>query len=129
MGACRFVQPQITRLPLSGGEWIEVKNELNVGEWFDMFALLGEAKMRRDLMRAQILAYVVNWSLRDAAGQPVTFSAETLGHLDLGTYREIDVAVSAHINAQEATRTDTKNETGGEPTSAPTSPSVESSPA
>lgn len=129
MARCRFVQPQITRLALSDGEWIEVKNELSVGEWFDMFTSMGEAKMRRDLMRAQILAYVVNWSLRDATGQPEKFSADSLGHLDLGTYHEIDEALSAHINAQTARRDERKNDPDGESTSAPISSSAVSSPA
>jgi hypothetical protein len=109
MARCRFVEPKLARLPLSDGEWIEVKDVLNVGEWFDMFATLGEAKMRRDLVRAQILAYVVGWSLRDASGQPVPFSGEALAHLDLETYKEIDEAVGAHINAQEAAKVEEKS--------------------
>ena len=126
MSRCRFVQPKIARLPLSDGDWIEVKQSLNVGEWFDMFASVGETKMRRDLVRAQIVAYLVEWSLRDPDGQPVPFSAAALGHLDIETYREIDDAIAAHINGQEASKSDPKAK-DGETTSVPISPSVVSS--
>jgi hypothetical protein len=38
MARCRFVQPDVVRLPLSDGDFIDVKRELSAGEQRRMFA-------------------------------------------------------------------------------------------
>jgi hypothetical protein len=80
---CRFVSPAIVRLPLSGGDWIEVKKRLSVSdERESMQQIMGEVGpdgWRRPNVKmigiAEVLAYLVDWSFRDAQGQPVKVSA------------------------------------------------------
>ena len=74
-----FVIPQVVRLPLPGGHWIDVKREITFGEQEEMFA-----RMRRQMApgevpvldttrirRSRMQAYVVGWSFVDPAGRPV----------------------------------------------------------
>lgn len=104
MSRCRFVQPDIVRLPLSDDDWIDVKRELTTGEQRDMFG-----EMRRQLVpgespifdgvqvgRARTAAYVVAWSFVDAGGKPVSVSRSAFDSLDVETSAEILAALDTH---------------------------------
>lgn len=129
---CRFVTPKVVRLPLSDGDWIEVKERLTVGEERDAFQqVVGEVSpegWRRPnvamLGVAEIVAYLVDWSLRDALDKPVAVNLDAVRSLDKDTFKEIEQAVTAHIEAMDAAEVARKNGQGGESGSAPTSPSV-----
>jgi hypothetical protein len=126
------VNGDVVRLPLDGGDWVEVKAELNAGEMHDLFAeTIGE--MRPDGARtldlkkvpfASLLAYIVRWSLLDTQGRPQPFSESALRGVDGDTYREIRVAVDQHIAAVEAKREARKNGQGGAIESPAISPSL-----
>jgi len=101
---CRFVQPKIVRLPLTEGQWIDVKRELSYGEQTDMFA-----SMRKQfgagtipvldttlIGRARMAAYLLAWSFVDAEGTPVPVSPAAINNLDGETAREIAAALEAH---------------------------------
>lgn len=129
----RFVTPEVVRLPLSDGDWIEVKKRLSVGEERQAFQqIVGEIKSdgwRRPNLEmvgiAEMIAYLVDWSFRDARDKPVKVTIDAIRQLDLATFRELETVLTAHVTAMDAAEADTKNEQSGEPGSATTSPSVE----
>lgn len=126
MGRHRFVQPDIVRLPLSDGDYIDIKKELNAGEARRVYANLvremhaGE-KAALDPMKVgftKIREYVVGWSFTDADGRPVEVSAGAIETLDQDTYKEISEAIDAHTAKIDAEREARKNGTAGILTSA-----------
>lgn len=130
MSRCRFVQPELTRLSLSQGDFIDVKKQLNAGEQRRVFG-----RMVRDMTpgekvtldpeqvgRTKLVEYIVGWSFTGADGQPVPFSESALDNLNTETYAELIKAIDAHETAQEAER---KNaQAAGESNSATTSSSA-----
>ncbi len=132
MGRCRFVQPEITTLTLSDGDWIEVKTELNAGEQRRVFSRLVKAmhfseKPEIDPEQvgfSKVVEYLVNWSFTDAAGKRVPVSDAAISNLDGDTYGEIVKAIDAHDEAVTVARDARKNATGGETKSLVTSPSA-----
>jgi hypothetical protein len=107
MGRCRIVQPETVRLPLSDGDFVDVKRELTAGEYYDLMV----AQVDR-LSYAKILAYVVSWSLVGADNTPIPYSLElsdavrrdTVRALDKATARELTAALDKHEQAVEADR-------------------------
>src|ERR1700733_4719545 len=65
MGSCHVVQPETVRLPLSSGDTVEIKKELNAGEYIDQLKALAERKEF-----AKILASLVSWSFTVSPGGP-----------------------------------------------------------
>ena len=132
MARCRFVQPDIVRLSLSDGDYIDVKRELNAGEQRRVFSRLVKTmhfseKPEIDPEQvglSKVVEYIVGWSFLDAAGKPVPFSEASISNLDGETYGEIVKAIDAHDDAVTAARDARKNETGGETKSSETSRSA-----
>lgn len=111
-----FVRPEVVRLSLSGGRWLDVKKRLNAGESRKMFArvvkdmTVGE-KAQLDPEQVgltKLQAYVLGWSFTDD-GKPVPFSLATMDNLDPDVYAEMIKAVDDHIDAQDAEREKEKN--------------------
>lgn len=129
MGArSRFVPQDVVRLPLSGGDWIDVKKELNAGEARRVFTKLvktmhaGE-KTELDpeqVGKTKLAEYIVGWSLVDDQDRSVPFSTAALDNLDQDTYTEIMKAVDAHDEAVEKAREERKNDRGTSMVSAAT---------
>jgi hypothetical protein len=125
------VQGDVIRLPLSGGEWVDVKAELNAGEARRIFATLVKTMNVGEVTTldpekvglTKVVEYVVGWSLLGADGRPEPVSESAIDGLDQDTYREIVEAVDAHDAAGEAIRVARKNGQGGEKASAAISPS------
>lgn len=137
MARCRFVQPDMVRIPISDGEWIEVKRRLTIGETRRAQASIikeirTDGRMTPNLEmigKAQLLAYLLDWSLRDAQGRAVPIDTEArksaaLDQLDSDTYAEITAAIEAHVLAEEVARDEAKKSADGESASAATLPSV-----
>jgi hypothetical protein len=101
MGRCRVASAEIVRLPLSDGDFLTVKKELNAGEGLDLEA----EPLPRTL--AVILAYVVGWSFVGPGGAPIPYSPmqsfderrDTLRSLDTATMDEIVEALAPHVRA------------------------------
>lgn len=112
MGRCRVVTPDQVRLPLSEGDWIEVKRELNAGEYYDQLVATSE---RRAF--AKPIAYLLRWSLIDIDGTSLPYSADdpeeqrrgTIRSLDQDTIRELIAVIDRHEQAQDAARAAKKN--------------------
>lgn len=113
MGRLRFVQPSIVRLPLTEGDWIEIKHELTAGEEREVFARMTkslEAGQRPQLDASQVqiatvLAYLVGWSFVDAAGRPVDVTEAAVKQLDTDSFKEVHAAIAAHEAAVAVKKT------------------------
>lgn len=105
MSRCRVVVPAVVRLPLSDGDWIDVKQELNAGEYGDLLVDLVAKKPF-----SKILQYVLGWSFVGINGQvlpwdldgDVAVRRDTLRALDKATLRELVAALDRHEAAEEA---------------------------
>lgn len=101
MGRCRMVTPESVRLPLSEGDFITVKKELNAGEGLDL-----EAEPPPRTLPV-ILAYLVGWSFVGTGNEPIPYSPmqslderrATLRNLDTATMDEIVEALAPHLRA------------------------------
>ncbi len=121
-GRCRFVQPDVVRLALSDGDWIDVKKELNAGESRKVFTRLVKAMHFNEKAEvdpdqvglSKVVEFLVGWSLVDAQGKPVPVSEAAINNLDAATYAEVVKAIDAHEAAGEAAREEAKNEKGDE---------------
>jgi hypothetical protein len=129
MASSWFVVPDIVRLPLSGGEWVDVKKELNQGEQREMFASMGEHQPTTRvagtvITRQMIAAYVLGWSLTDADGRPVAFTVGALDGLKAWRFNELWDAVNAHDDRARAAADDEKKTLAGTTPSKTISPSL-----
>lgn len=113
MGIPRGVRAAIVRLPLSGGDWIDVKHQLTAGDEVDLSigSLTRDpehpGEYQPDLKKrhvARTLAYAVGWSLADLEGQPIPLTETALYDLDVATLNEVRAAVAAHHEQQELER-------------------------
>lgn len=113
----RFISPEIVRLPLSDGDWIDVKKELNAGEARRVFTKLvktmhaGEkAELNpEDVGKTKLVEYLIGWSFIDQDGRPSAYSPEALDDLEPDTYNEIAKAIETHEEAAEKARAERKN--------------------
>lgn len=120
----RVVTPGTTRLALSNGDFLVVKQRLNAGETMDLFeraapdvdltapGALGKLPPARVGM-AIITAYLLDWSLTDLEGAVMPIrgvsadeKASALRLLDFDTLIEIMNAITAH---DAATRQEKKH--------------------
>lgn len=136
MGRDRKVDPDITRLYISDGDYIDVKKRLNHGEYDDHFARIcpfqtpGEPMRMetRQIRTSKVLAYLVGWSLTHK-GKPILYSPDMpenarvaeLNDLDRETFAEIHKAIDAHEDKGDAEAA--KNFKGDETGSSAISPS------
>ena len=142
MGRRRGVKPESVRVPLTDGDWIDVKQQLNAGEQRHTITRMvktmnaGEKTSLepKEVGRSKILEYLLAWSLLGLDDQPIPYAidqpeavrAATLDALDFETYQEIATAVDRHDEANEQAREARKNvtATAGATPSVGTSPSV-----
>lgn len=129
----RGVIPDRVRLPLSDGDYVDVKRELNAGEYRQL--LYSQFKDSPDgdklvpdhekIGIAKLVAYILSWSLVSCVDhQPIPYDPQdpqelrraVLDDLDTDTYRELIAAVSAHEAKQaEATEAQKKTRTTATP--------------
>jgi len=145
MGTSRIVTPGSKQLPLSNGDWIRVKTRLSAGERHDSYELMylrnpdgsyvvnadgrlivGPANSRR----AQIVAYLLDWSLTGPDGSPLVVRGASpeeivamLRAIDEESFDEISTAILAHEAAMAAERAAQKKILLAPPAADPTSPS------
>lgn len=124
MGRCRVVRPAVVRLPLSDGDWIDVKQDLSAGEYVAMLEDMGERKRF-----TKILTYVVGWSLVGLDEQPLPWDMSgtdderraVVASLDKPTVRELIAVLDRHEAAREAALTKKKAMPDAAPALSPTS--------
>jgi hypothetical protein len=125
-----FVEPEITQLPLSGGEWIRVKKYLTAGETRLMYRRMYRAGVDgRDEVDplkvgfAKVVTYLVDWSLTAADGAPILLRdmdedqvVSYLENLFPERFKELEDAIDRH----EAAVAEEKKILNGDRTSSPT---------
>jgi hypothetical protein len=135
--ALRFAKPSTKTLDLPDGEWIEVREELSVGEQRKAYtaAVKGSTKTEdgtrteydaQRLSFALVVAYLVSWSVRDAKGQPVDITTlekrrAAVEALDEESFNVIDAAIDSHVAGVTAAKKTTSEAASS---SSATSPSV-----
>lgn len=114
-----FVEPEIKRLPLDGGAWIDVKAELNYGEEQDMYAAMrrqfgpGEVPILDSTLigQARMAAYIVGWSFVDpSSGKPVPVSASAMRDLRRPVAKAIRDALEKHEETIDAAQVQEKKD-------------------
>lgn len=137
MGRCRVVHPDVVRVSISDGDYLDVKKHLNAGEYRDLIAGMagtshfGE-KAVVDMKKVgitKVLAYLAGWSLVGLDGKPLPYNLDlpeesrltTLRSLDRETFSEIVEAIDAH---EAKTETERKNVRAGESASSAISTSA-----
>ena len=119
MGRNRFVAHKTKRIDISDGDWIEVKEQLNIGETLDVEGAgleISQAPGEReatysvsrpgDAAIVRVSVWLTGWSLRNAKGDNVPVSKAAVGQLDKDTFGEIRRALDVHIKAVSALHTD-----------------------
>jgi len=130
----RFVRPEVVTLTLANGDTLLVKKRLNAGETRQLYdRMLDEKTQEVQRMRSgvsTVLAYLLDWSLKDDSGQHVTMLDQpdavkqaALDQLDPDDFREILWAIEKHEHAITAAREAEKKSQAGEHKSSATSPS------
>lgn len=118
----RFIDPAEQRLTLTDGDYLIVKAALTAGETLDMYAAMSGADDKIDPVKfgpALVAAYLLDWSLVDAAGrivsvrdQPADVVTSALRALAYEDYREVVDAIQAHDEAVKAARQEKKRRAG-----------------
>lgn len=112
-----FVKPETVQIDLPEGQWIEVKKRLTHGEERRALASL-YTEVRADgritpnvemLGKSEVMAYLVEWSLRDDEGKPIRIDTDAkrsaaLDLLDPDKFQVISEAITAHVEAMKAQR-------------------------
>lgn len=133
MGKNRFVDPDVVRIDIGDGDWIEVKKELTFGEHSDSQAALikevrADGRVTPDfamISKAEVLAYLVDWSfMRGDKKIKIETDQQKLAAINGLRPADMDIvkaAVTKHIG--EMAEAATKNLNGGSASST-TSPSA-----
>lgn len=113
----RVVVPDVVIVPISDGDTITVKKRLNAGDERRMVKRAmnyGDGQRHLDPIEAglaKILAYLLDWTLRDDAGrtipirdQPSAVMEAALDIIDPDSYAEILRAIEAHEVAMQDER-------------------------
>lgn len=119
---CAFVVPGSRTLTLAHGRWVEVRDQLTVGEIRRYGAAMagfgpnGERSLRMAAGFAQVMAYLLDWNLKDPGGKDVAIDtpAKKEAALDLlskAVYDEIETAIAEHIDRLAVEREDAKKKT------------------
>lgn len=127
MGRCRVVKPESDRLPLSDGDYVDVKRELNAGEYYDLIAAMAERKPF-----SKIVQYVIGWSFTGLDGKPLPYAPDmdeqarrdTVSALDKPTLRELIAVIDRHEAEEERAHAEKKRTADASPASNPTSTSA-----
>lgn len=105
--ASPFVQPKTARLDLGDGHWIDIKQELSYGDTQEFVS-----RSRVDVTTASlhmVAAFLVDWSLVNAEGQPVPVEQEAqkiaaLRALSGEAFAAIEKAIDAHVKETQAAK-------------------------
>lgn len=113
----RFVTPETERLPLSDGEWIDIKKRLTAGEsrQVSLGCIRGvkeDPETGKDMYDvdtvkrafAKVEAYLLDWSFTDDQDKRVQVSPDAIRALSPEAFSEVEAAIDAHVQAQEAAK-------------------------
>lgn len=129
MGRNRVVTPEIVRLTLSDGDYIDIKRRLNTGEQNAIFARMApemvpgeKARLNtRSVATSRVVEYLVAWSFAQENGTPIPYTIDmpiearlaTLESLDPDDFKEVREAIDAHVAKVEKEIEERKNAQSG----------------
>jgi hypothetical protein len=121
MARSRFVRPDVVTLPISNGDTITIRKQLNNGEQralFDRVRIPGTMPPEIDTVRvpmAMIAAYLLDWTLTDDDGHRVEIRGQStddvlaiVDSLEPATVNEITKVIGDHVAASDAARAEEK---------------------
>ena len=120
-----FVEPDVTRLDLSGDRWVEVKSELDYGETQQLAGfMIRSLKQGGDSPEygvdwgayniAKIALWVTDWNLADATGKTLPVTKANISRLRPTLANEILTAIDRHTaEVQSADPNPSTPPTGG----------------
>jgi len=125
----RFVRPDTRTLTLGNGDQLTVRARLTAGEQRASYARLYrpgvDGRLQMDPLQlgvGVILAYLLDWNLKDDAGQAVPIRdlapddlQRVVDALDPDSFAEIRMAIETHEAAMLAEREAQKKTDGGTP--------------
>jgi hypothetical protein len=127
MSRSRFVRPETVTLPISDGDTITVRKELNNGELRELAkhgSIAGTSPPKMDPIKvgpALLAAYLLDWSFTDASGARVEIRnasreelLDTIDQLRASDVTEMIAAISAHVLTQNAVAAEEKKLPSGE---------------
>jgi hypothetical protein len=100
----RFVRPDITTLPISGGDTLTVKRRLTAGEYNGMLARMATVSPDGAITANPFAVGLALITTVVIAGRPLAELESALNTLDPDTFTEIREAISAHVEAQREQR-------------------------
>lgn len=122
----RFVRPDVDRIDLSDGDWIEVKRRLNVGERRGIISSAAKGGVSSDGQRvhidanemafARVATWLLDWSFVGLDDKPMKLSLSAIRNLDPDTFGEIETALDAHEEAQDAAKNSSASMASGSST-------------
>lgn len=125
----RFVRPEVVRLSLSDGDWIEVKRTLTVGERRHILSRAAKGGVSTDgkvvhldaneMAFARVESWLVDWSFTGFDDKPMKLDASSLRNLDAESFREIELALDAHEEAEAALKNSPASMASGSSTPTP----------
>lgn len=100
----RFAAAEVVRLPLTEGDWIEVKAELSFQEARRLTGTMirsikGGTEMGIEYAaygQAFLETYLVDWNFKGTDDKPVTLSSSSIANLDPATADEIEEAIKVY---------------------------------
>lgn len=125
----RFSKPESVKLNISQGDWLLVKKRLTAGEQRRVYTRLIKRMVSGEPTELDptlvgittILGYLLDWSIKDAANNPIAVTDQTvidaLSNMDGESFNEILQAVQDHEKAMADEREVEKNVPAGESTS------------
>lgn len=109
----RFVKPDVVRIPVSEGDWIEIKRELTYGEQQRLAGMAlvnvqpgagGEGALGIDVERhalGKLQLWLTDWSFRDEHDKPVRLTRDAIAALNQETAEELLTAIDRHAEELE----------------------------
>ena len=124
MPKLRFVTPNVVRLDLSDGDWIEVKEQLTYAERQRLSGAMlrtvktgaGDNEMGVDFARYAVLRlqmYLTDWSFKGEDDKPVALSAAAIENLSEDAAGEINGAIDTYLEEREAGKATPPSSTNG----------------
>jgi hypothetical protein len=125
----RFVRPETRTLTLANGDQVIVRARLTAGEQRAQYARLyklgADGRLQLDPFMSGlgiILAYVLDWNLRDDQGQAVVIRdcstdalQQVIDSLDPASFDELKTAIETHEATMRREREQEKKTDGGTP--------------
>jgi len=124
MSRNRFVSPEVVRLELSDGDWIEVKKRLGIAAQKRIESAMIRGVQGSDIQRganprdvelrldttaayiAKLKAYLLDWSFKGADDKPVRVSDSAIENLDPDTADEIITVLNKFLDEEVERRKD-----------------------